>query len=752
MHVTFDRRSLIIGGRRRFILSGAFHYFRHPHPDMWKPRLELFKAAGLNAVDVYIPWHFHEEQEGVFDFEGVRDVERVFRILEELGLYLIARAGPYCCAELHGGGFPGWLLRKEVVLRCKHKGTFQYDENYVACVERWYRAILPRIAACPNLILFQIENEYQFLPFTRPPLLHAVSLIRRLDPQLLLKALNQPQLKRLLLRASKKLPVEDRNSHNPYMQRLYALAREHLEVPIFHNDVASFGERQLDVDIPAIDDYSVTAFEGDPWKNRDVFASLDLMEEGLEATGKKAPLFVAEFQGGWFDMWDGVGYPTIRRVLGVRQLDIATKTLLSQGATLINYYMFCGGTSWGYMGSPDVYTSYDFAAPIGEAGLPTRRWEAVRRLSEFIWAHEDLLCQAKREHVEERRGVRTVVRTHGGRKLFYLRNMSRRSSTLRAGGRLTTLPPVSMKVLICEGGKWQQLGPIGVTPMAKRAPKIPPPGLGLRGVSLELPSLEEGSWSGLEPGAPSDMVSLGFPYGFVWYRTEVEGGGVLKVDARHLASLWASGCLLRSWVNFQNRLAVGEDVPVVERIRLPFSRRRELLLLVESLGQNKDFEEDARQPRGLVFSRWNGKELAWRWRGGLVAGEKGMTPTVNFSQFGKGKKLTLPFFPRADGLYLYRGSFRKPPKLHPLRLKLQGSGRVNIYLNGVLLGRFGELGPQSAFYLPTELLQEVNELCLVQWLRRRADGLRSARLVWEMLAPSKCAEGRTRTGTRTTPH
>lgn len=697
---------------------------------MWKPRLELFKAAGLNAVDVYIPWHFHEEREGVFNFEGARDLDRVLGTCADLGLYVIARAGPYCCAELHGGGFPGWLLQKDVVLRCKQKGTFRYDENYVAYVEKWYRAVLPKIASCPSLILFQIENEYQFLPFTRPPLLHVVNLIRRHDPHLLLKILNQPPLKRFLLLASRKLPVVGPNSRNPYMQRLYALAREHLQVPIFHNDVASFGERQLDGDIPAIDDYAITSFDKDPWKNRDLFASLDMMEEGLEATGKEAPLFVAEFQGGWFDMWGGVGYPTIRSVLGVRQLDIATKTLLAQGATLINFYMFCGGTTWGYMGSPDVYTSYDFGAPIAEAGFPTRRWEAIRKLSEFIWANEELLCRARRERVEQRPGVRTVVRAHQGSKIFFLRNMRRRSCTARAGGRLVTLPPLSMKVLVVGGGKWRELGPIGAAPVKNPRPKAAPPALAFRGVSLGLPLLEGEAWQALAKDAATDMVSIGFPYGFVWYQTKVEGPGVLEVDARHLASCWANGRLLRSWVNFRNRLAVGDDIPESVRIRVPTAGPTQLCLLVESLGQNKDFEEDARQPRGLVSARWNGRQLAWRWRGGLIEGEAGMTPAVDFSRYGDGRKLTLPFFPRENGLYLYRARLLRLRPRYPLRLKLAGSGRVNIYLNGLLLGRFGELGPQTAFYLPAELLRDDGEIQLVQWLRAKSDGLRKAELVW----------------------
>ena len=38
------------------------------HPQYWRTRLRQYKAAGLNTVDVYVPWNLHEPQRGVFDF------------------------------------------------------------------------------------------------------------------------------------------------------------------------------------------------------------------------------------------------------------------------------------------------------------------------------------------------------------------------------------------------------------------------------------------------------------------------------------------------------------------------------------------------------------------------------------------------------------------------------------------------------------------------------------------------------------
>lgn len=45
------------------IYSGAFHYFRVPRP-YWRDRLRKMKAAGLNTVETYTPWNFHEPHSG----------------------------------------------------------------------------------------------------------------------------------------------------------------------------------------------------------------------------------------------------------------------------------------------------------------------------------------------------------------------------------------------------------------------------------------------------------------------------------------------------------------------------------------------------------------------------------------------------------------------------------------------------------------------------------------------------------------
>src|SRR5688572_26079767 len=111
--IQYDRYSLIINGRREFIRSGAIHYFRLPSQALWKDRLFKLKVAGYNTVDIYFNWGFHSQEEGQYDFSGIRDIRKLLEITKELGLWVIARPGPYINAEVSGGGFPMWLLAKK---------------------------------------------------------------------------------------------------------------------------------------------------------------------------------------------------------------------------------------------------------------------------------------------------------------------------------------------------------------------------------------------------------------------------------------------------------------------------------------------------------------------------------------------------------------------------------------------------------------------------------------------------------------
>lgn len=137
--VAYDKYSLKVDGKRVFLWGGEFHYFRLPSQTLWRDVLEKIRAAGFNGVSLYFDWAYHSPAPGVYDFTGVRDVDRLLRMTEELGMYVVARPGPYINAETSGGGFPAWL--KQIPDRARSS-----DPAYTAAYQDWLGHLNPIIA------------------------------------------------------------------------------------------------------------------------------------------------------------------------------------------------------------------------------------------------------------------------------------------------------------------------------------------------------------------------------------------------------------------------------------------------------------------------------------------------------------------------------------------------------------------------------------------------------------------------------
>ncbi len=106
---------LHVDGAPFFIHSAEFFYYRTPR-DQWEPLLQRYLMSGINTIDIYIPWNWHEPKEGDFDFDGHtnprRDLRALLALIVEKHLRLIARPGPEILNEWRQGGYPGWLLER----------------------------------------------------------------------------------------------------------------------------------------------------------------------------------------------------------------------------------------------------------------------------------------------------------------------------------------------------------------------------------------------------------------------------------------------------------------------------------------------------------------------------------------------------------------------------------------------------------------------------------------------------------------
>jgi hypothetical protein len=62
--ISYDRRSLMVDGRRELFFSGSIHYPRSP-PHEWHDLIARAKEGGLNVIESYVFWNIHEPEMGV---------------------------------------------------------------------------------------------------------------------------------------------------------------------------------------------------------------------------------------------------------------------------------------------------------------------------------------------------------------------------------------------------------------------------------------------------------------------------------------------------------------------------------------------------------------------------------------------------------------------------------------------------------------------------------------------------------------
>ena len=171
--ITFDKLAYRIDGQPTYLYSGEFHYFRVPKAD-WRRRMQLFKDAGGNCIATYVPWLIHEPSEGDIRFGDVsyRDLEGFLQTAQEVGLYVIARPGPYQYSELKYDGLPGWLCEGYPELHAQtiegkpfRTSSISYlHPLFLEKVHTWFSYVCPLIARYTvskggPVAFTQIDNE-----------------------------------------------------------------------------------------------------------------------------------------------------------------------------------------------------------------------------------------------------------------------------------------------------------------------------------------------------------------------------------------------------------------------------------------------------------------------------------------------------------------------------------------------------------------------------------------------------------------
>lgn len=316
--LTFDKERFYMDGEPYTVLSGAMHYFRIPH-EYWYDRLLKLKECGFNTVETYTCWNLHEPRECEFDFSGNLDIEKYIQTASDLGLNVILRPGPYICAEWEFGGLPAWLLTYEKMpLRC-------YEKNFLSKVRRYYTELLRRVRPYlatkgGNIIMIQVENEY--------------------------------------------------GSYGDDKDYLRAIAQIYEENEIDCLYFTSDGPCNSMLSGGTLTEYlAVANFGSKPEERLPV----------LKAFRPDQPIMCGEYWCGWFDHWFEKHHTRT-----AEEICADFEGFFKLGASF-NFYMFHGGTNFGFMNGANysskyepTVTSYDYCAPLNEAGDRTPTYYAIR--------------------------------------------------------------------------------------------------------------------------------------------------------------------------------------------------------------------------------------------------------------------------------------------------------------------------------------------------------------------------------------
>ena len=99
-----------------FFLYGATFFYERVPRSQWPQALAQYRRLGINTIDLYVMWNWHELSDGNFDFAGRtnprRDLVGVLRLIDHDGFRIVLRPGPVIRNEWRNGGYPAWLLER----------------------------------------------------------------------------------------------------------------------------------------------------------------------------------------------------------------------------------------------------------------------------------------------------------------------------------------------------------------------------------------------------------------------------------------------------------------------------------------------------------------------------------------------------------------------------------------------------------------------------------------------------------------
>lgn len=319
---TIGDKTFLLNGEPFVVKAAEVHYPRIPRP-YWEQRIQMCKALGMNTLCIYIFWNAHEPQQDQFNFTDNNDIRAFVQLAQKNGMYVIVRPGPYVCAEWEMGGLPWWLLKK------KNIRLREQDPFFMERLEIFEKKVGEQLGDLTiekggPIIMVQVENEYGSYGEDKPYVAAVRDIIRKSGFD---------------------------------------------KVELFQCDWSSNFTRN------GLDDLTWTM-------NFGTGANIDHEFKRLGELRPNSPKMCSEFWSGWFDKWGGR-----HETRGAEAMVDGITQMLDRGISF-SLYMTHGGTNWGHWAganspgfAPDV-TSYDYDAPINEAGQTTEKYWILRKAME----------------------------------------------------------------------------------------------------------------------------------------------------------------------------------------------------------------------------------------------------------------------------------------------------------------------------------------------------------------------------------
>lgn len=408
--LSFTNYYMEMNGKPFFGISGEFHFSRC-EDCRWEDEIIKMKMCGINVISTYIFWIHHEEEEGVFDFSGRKNLRKFIELCQKHHIYVILRIGPFDHGEVRNGGLPDWLYGKSFEVRKLNDGFLYYVKRLYTEIAGQVQGLLYKDGG--PVIAAQIDNEYMHSSA-------AWEITTGISDEWIFGG----------------------DDGEAYMYALRDLAKECGIVTPFYTCTGWGGAITPDEMLPLWGGYAYRpwlfyAERGEhpvteeyiyqDYHNNDAVVTSDFQPAYRP---EDRPYACCEMGGGMTCTYN------YRFILPYKSIDAMANIKLASGCNFLGYYMFQGGsnpkgkhgTFMNEAQSPKI--SYDYQAALGEFGQIRESYQRLKSVHSFCRTFAETFCHmqtvlpegASQIDPSDTDTLRFAVRTDGHSGYLFLNN------------------------------------------------------------------------------------------------------------------------------------------------------------------------------------------------------------------------------------------------------------------------------------------------------------------------------------------